>query len=195
MEKRGSIYSDKPSLVMVGELIGGENMVAFTQYGSRYKAQRKLTSMALGAHTIPGYSDLIQKESHRFLRQILSSQPKDQHKVIRMYAGALTLSVMYGYDVKSMEDEVLHMAEECLGMLANEVTSGGGIWAVDVFPALKYLPSWMPGSGFLKKAKRWKAMLEQAVDVPYKLALNAMVRLFVLPVNGNVECGKGLMWM
>jgi len=183
MEKRGSIYSNKPSLVMVEDLVGGENMVAFAQYGARYKAQRKLTSMALGAHAIPTYHDLIQRESHRFLRQILLSQAKDQHKVIRMYAGALTLSVMYGYDVKSMEDEVLLMAEECLGMLANEVASGGGIWAVDVFPVLKYMPSWMPGSGFLVKAKKWKAMLEQAVDVPYKIALNAMVRASEVVTN------------
>lgn len=159
---------------MVGELVGGENMMAFTPYGPRFKAQRKFTSMALGAQALPSYHYLIEKETHRFLARILT-QPKESARCVRMYAGSLTLSVMYGYDVKAMDDEVLLLAEKALDALANEIASGGGIWPVDIFPILRHMPLWMPGSGFLKKAKKWKGMIERAVDVPYKYTLDSMV--------------------
>jgi hypothetical protein len=67
------------------------------------------------------------------------------------------------------------MAEECVDILANEVASGGGIWPVDVFPSLKYLPSWMPGAGFKKKARVWKKKMEDFVDRPYEYVKNSMV--------------------
>jgi hypothetical protein len=31
----------------------------------------------------------------------------------------------------------------------------------DIFPSLKHLPTWAPGSGFLIKAAEWKAKMEE----------------------------------
>lgn len=67
------------------------------------------------------------------------------------------------------------MAEECVNILANEVASGGGIWPVDVLPFLKYMPTWMPGAGFKKKAQVWKKKMEDFVDRPYEYVKNGMV--------------------
>lgn len=160
---------------MAGELVGAKHMVPFVSYGPRYKAQRKFTTMALGPSAIPSYHSLISKETQRFLARIID-QPKDYEQCIRLYAGTLTLSVLYGYEVKGRNDEVLALAEECMDFLTNEVMSGGGIWPVDIFPFLQYLPLWMPGSEFLKKAKKWKVLLQKSVDVPYQHAKDAVVR-------------------
>jgi len=72
------------------------------------------------------------------------------------------------------------MAEECVDILANEVASGGGIWPVDVFPWLKYMPLWMPGAGFKKKAQVWKKKMEDFVDRPYEYVKNSMVSVRLL---------------
>ncbi|KAG1722618.1 cytochrome P450 [Suillus lakei] len=63
LDKRRSVYSDKPHLVMAGELCGCENMVAFTSYGNRARRQRKLMQKAFGPAVITRYHELMQMES------------------------------------------------------------------------------------------------------------------------------------
>lgn len=148
--------------------------MAFTCYGDQSKRQRRLLHKAFGVPVIPSYHPLLQTETHSFLRRLIAN-PADHQKHVRRYAGGLTLSVVYGYEVKSNDDHFLELADECVGLLANRIASGGGIWPVDVFPFLKHMPLWMPGSGFLKNAKIWKKKMEEFVDLPYEYVLNSMV--------------------
>ncbi|KAF7324964.1 Cytochrome P450 [Mycena kentingensis (nom. inval.)] len=166
LEKKGSIYGDKPSLVMAGELCGCENMVAFTRYGDVSRRQRRLLTQAFGVSAIPAYHPLIETETHSFLRRLIAD-PKRYMDHTRRYAGGLTLSVVYGYSPSGNDDAFLALGEECVDLLANKIASGGGIWPVDIFPSLKRLPTWAPGSGFLLKAKAWKARMDEFTDAPY----------------------------
>ncbi|KAG2054397.1 cytochrome P450 [Suillus hirtellus] len=167
LDRRGSIYSDKPHLIMVGELCGCENMAAFTPYGDRARRQRKLMQKAFGPAVIPRYHGLMQMESRPFLSRLVTSPLRFQEH-IRRYAGGLTLLVVYGHQVKSNDDPFLNLAEECVDILANRIASGGGIWPVDIFPALKHLPLWFPGTSFKRNAQIWKAKMEEFVDRPYE---------------------------
>ena len=81
-----------------------------------------------------------------------------------------------------------------INRLANDVSSCGGIWPVDVFPfcewswyvtrhlrlicrrAVRYIPEWVPGAGFKRKAAIWKAQFEQCVNTPYDWAKKQAVR-------------------
>ncbi|KAG1788575.1 cytochrome P450 [Suillus plorans] len=167
LDKRGSIYSDKPHLIMAGELCGCENMAAFTPYGDRARRQRKLMQKAFGPAVIPRYHGLMQMESRPFLSRLVTS-PLQFQEHIRRYAGGLTLLVVYGHQVKSNDDPFLTLAEECVDILANRIASGGGIWPVDIFPLLKHLPLWFPGTSFKRNAQIWKAKMEEFVDRPYE---------------------------
>lgn len=173
LDKRGSIYSDKPSLVMVGELCGCKNMVAFTGYNDQSKRQRKLIHKAFALPVIPSYNPLIQSETYDFLRRLVVT-PASYVAHTRRYAGGLTLKVVYGYEAASYEDKFLSLAEECVNLLANRIASGGGIWPVDIFPSLQHLPSWAPGAGFKRKAAVWKAKMEEFVDKPYEYVKNSI---------------------
>ncbi|KAG1880198.1 cytochrome P450-like protein [Suillus subluteus] len=66
------------------------------------------------------------------------------------------------------DDPFLTIAEECVDILANRIASGGGIWPVDIFPALKHLPTWFPGASFKRNVKIWKEKMEEFVDLPYE---------------------------
>ncbi|RDX54448.1 cytochrome P450 [Lentinus brumalis] len=173
MERKGSIYSDKPPLVMAGELCGCENMVAFTRYGDKARRQRRLMVKALGPNAIPAYHPLLEIETQQLLKR-LADDPKNYETHIRRYAGTLTLLVIYGYRVTSNDDPFLNLAEECVDLLSNDITSGGGIWPVDIFPFLRYLPSWFPGAGFKRKAIQWKTKMEEFVDKPFELVKSRM---------------------
>jgi hypothetical protein len=92
------------------------------------------------------------------------------------YAGGLTLFVVYGHEVKSKDDIFLTMAEKCVWLLSNRIASSGGIWPVDIFPFLKYIPTWVPGMAFKRNAIKWKAQMEEFVDKPFQLVQDNIVR-------------------
>ncbi|KAI0643677.1 cytochrome P450 [Trametes meyenii] len=167
LEKRGSIYSDKPPLAMAGELCGCDNMVAFTGYGDKSRRQRRLMQKALGPGAIPSYHPLLEIETHALLKRLLDD-PGNYEGHIRRYAGSLTLLVVYGHRVTSNDDPFLTLAEECVDILSNRITSGGGVWLVDVLPFLRYLPSWFPGASFKRNANVWKVKMQELVDRPFE---------------------------
>ncbi|KAI6044587.1 cytochrome P450 [Pisolithus marmoratus] len=171
LDKRGSIYSDRPQLVMANELCGCENMVAFTPYGETSRRQRRLLQTALGPSCIRNYHPLLELETKPFLRRLLE-HPAGYMDHIRRYAGTLTLLVVYGHQVKSNDDEFLRLAEDCVDALANRIASSGKIWLVDVFPFLKHIPLWFPGASFKRQAAQWKAMMQEFVDRPYNFVLD-----------------------
>ena len=153
LDKRGAIYSDRPHLVMCGELLvpsdppptpcsclfrcGCENMVAFTKYGDQMRRQRKLMQRALGPSTVSNYHSLLETEISWFLKRLLQN-PNDYMTSIKRYAGGAVLLVMYGYRVKSDDDAFLTLAEHCVDLLANKIASGVGVWPVDIFPVCKF---------------------------------------------------------
>ncbi|KAJ7649235.1 cytochrome P450 [Mycena rosella] len=173
LDKKGSIYGDKPGLVMAGELCGCDNMVAFTRYGDKSKRQRRLLNQAFGVQAIPSYHPLIETETHSFIRRLVA-EPSEYINHVRQYAGGLTLSVVYGYETSSNDDKFLNLGQECVDILSNRIASGGGIWPVDIFPSLKHLPTWAPGSGFKTKAAAWKSRMEEFVNQPYSFVKTSL---------------------
>ncbi|KAJ7244392.1 cytochrome P450 [Mycena haematopus] len=180
LDKKGSIYGDKPALVMAGELCGCETMVAFTRYGDQSRRQRKLMNQAFGVQAIPSYHPLMETETHSFIQRLIAD-PSNYIDHTRRYAGGLTLSVVYGYEAVGNNDKFLNLGEECVDILSNRIASGGGIHLIgrflpvacvrhhpDVYATCsQHLPTWAPGSGFLIKAAKWKAKMEEFVDQPY----------------------------
>ncbi|KAF5391485.1 hypothetical protein D9757_002436 [Collybiopsis confluens] len=197
------IYSDKPPLVMAGELCGCDDMVAFTRYGEQSRRQRKLMGMAFSKERIPAYKALIERETAGFLTGLVtahspsSSSPAPSSSesgipsrflaylpLVRRYAGQLTLSVVYGYTVSTpytqiAHDKFLDMAEDCVDILSNKIASGGGIWLVDIFPALKKAPKsleFLPLFSFLPKARVWKAKMIEFVEKPFEWVKSEMAQ-------------------
>src|SRR5262249_25851543 len=111
--------------------------------------------------------------THTFLRSLLAS-PESYIPHTKVYAGSLTLSVVYGYQPTGPDDKMLCLAEECVDLLANRIASGGGIWPVDIFPSLKNYPEWLPGGSFLTNARIWKAKMEEFVERPYEFLVQSV---------------------
>lgn len=52
-----------------------------------------------------------------------------------------------------------------------------GKFLVDVIPALRFVPSWMPGAGFKTLASQWQKAFDDMVEVPYNFTRKMMVCL------------------
>ncbi|KAH9919494.1 cytochrome P450 [Epithele typhae] len=180
LEKRGAIYSDKPKMVMAGELCGCENMIGLTPYGDRLRRQRKLMLQALGANRIDAYHPLLEIQTHSLLQGILNA-PEDSLNMVRRYTGGLTLLIVYGYRVISAADRLLDMADEALDILSNRIAAAGIVWIVDLIPALKHLPTWFPGTQFKRDAAVWKDKMEAFVNQPFDFTLEEMRKGTAVP--------------
>ncbi|KNZ74378.1 O-methylsterigmatocystin oxidoreductase [Termitomyces sp. J132] len=183
LDKRGAIYSDRPTLQMSGQLCGVEKMVnslSIPRWTCVPLGSRRYIQQTLGPRSIPAYHSMIQDETAVFLRALLYN-PANYLSDIRKYAGGLTLAVVYGYKVKSVDDKYLMMAEECLAILANEIASGSGIWPVDIFPVLNYIPEWFPGASFKRKAAIWKPKMAEFIRAPFEYSKSAARDGTILP--------------
>jgi hypothetical protein len=75
------------------------------------------------------------------------------------------MSMSYGIDAAPKNDLYINTAETAFHGLV--VASMPGAFLVDSIPALKYVPAWMPGAGFKRKAKAWGAAASRMINVPY----------------------------
>ncbi|KAF8904754.1 cytochrome P450 [Gymnopilus junonius] len=179
LDKKGSIYSDKPNMVMARELVGLDGLMVFTGYGDQFRRQRRLMQRAVGPQVVSKYHPMLEVETKAFLRRLLTS-PENYTEHLIGYAGGKTLMIVYGHQVKSSHDPLLALADEGTDIIKG-LASGIGIWPVDVVPALKSLPNWFPGAGFKRNAVYWKRRMQDFVDVPFQSVLTAVNNGTALP--------------
>jgi hypothetical protein len=93
----------------------------------------------LGQGRIPQYHPLIAASTRPLLRNLLASSGGDFVPAIRRFAGGLTLNVVYGLEATRDDDPALLKVEGATNLLANRITAGSGLWAVDILPFRLYL--------------------------------------------------------
>lgn len=77
LDKRSSIYSDRPVLVMGGELVGWANTLALSPYGERFREYRRLIAKFIGGKTqMERHLGLVEWETKNFLNRMLKN-PED----------------------------------------------------------------------------------------------------------------------
>ena len=75
------------------------------------------------------------------------------------------MKIGYGIAVQESDDPYISIAEEVLGGVAEAGIPGS--FLVDLFPILKYVPSWFPGAVFQRKAARWREVIKIMADKPF----------------------------
>ena len=68
----------------------------------------------------------------------------------------MALSLAYGIQIKPINDPFIDLAESALNTAT--MAARVGAFLVDVIPILKYIPEFMPGAGFQKKARMWRKL-------------------------------------
>jgi len=78
-------------------------------------------------------------------------------------------------DIKSVEDPFIKDALD----VAEGFESAGvpGRFLVEMIPALKYLPDWMPGAGFKRWARRYRQAALNVLNKPFDFVYEKHVRI------------------
>lgn len=87
------------------------------------------------------------------------------------------MKMTYGYEVQEGLDPMIELVEMAVQQFS--VSTAPGAFLVDVFPALRYVPSWFPGGKWKRIVSSWQKTLLDMVDIPYHFVTERMVRSFI----------------
>ena len=73
LEKRSSIYSDRPRMPMAGELMGWEHNMALTPYNTRWRESRRLAQGVIGPGVVGVFHGLQESACAKFLGRVLDT--------------------------------------------------------------------------------------------------------------------------
>ncbi|KAF9444744.1 cytochrome P450 [Macrolepiota fuliginosa MF-IS2] len=164
-EKRSSRYSTRPRLVMAGELVGKDDTaMLFLKYGPKWRQTRQLVHNWLGQRNIEAYLPAQVLGSHRLLSNLLD-KPEKFSEHLRTNLGSVILKLTYGIECRRQEDPWIAKSDELHKITA--IASQPGRWLVDSFPILRFIPSFLPGAGFLRWAKKSRKVAFDLARSPY----------------------------
>lgn len=84
LDKRSTIYSDRPVLPMLTEHMGWKNTLGLSPYGDRFREYRRLLHRFMGTRTaIERFAPLQEKEVHNFLKHVLADPTHIQDHIRR----------------------------------------------------------------------------------------------------------------
>ncbi|KAJ3547603.1 hypothetical protein NM688_g5386 [Phlebia brevispora] len=168
MDKKSNIYSDRPHLEYGGEMVGYNRvLLSHFPYGNRLRKYRRLIHHLIGSRSqIKRFHPLVEKANREFLRRILKDPNHAQHH-IRNLVGRIILKMAYGYDTQEHDDPFIKLAEQVSRQFA--LSFAPGAFLVDVFPLLRYVPSWFPGAQFKGTAVQWRRNMDDAANIPFGL--------------------------
>ncbi|KAI0311891.1 cytochrome P450 [Amylostereum chailletii] len=163
LEKRGSMYSSRPSIAFV-ELADSEWALPFSHYGSRWRSGRRILEGSLRQGVISQYWPIQRARAYDFIASTLHA-PGDFRLHITYAVAAISLEVVYGYKCTDPGDGFVLLSEKATKIMTESLLPGAMI--VNTFPFLRHFPRWLPGMGFHKLAAESKYLNDRLRDVPY----------------------------
>ncbi|KDQ08477.1 hypothetical protein BOTBODRAFT_37914 [Botryobasidium botryosum FD-172 SS1] len=158
-----SIYADRPEIPFL-KLVGLTRSIVLSRYNDRWRRHRKLIHTFTHKSAIKACWLEQQKAVHAYLGMLLDS-PENFRSNAKLMAGKLIMSLVYGIEVESSQNKFIVYAEQVMD-LATYASPGAAY--INIFPILKYVPSWFPGAKFKREANRLKTLVESMVHHPFQ---------------------------
>ncbi|THH13309.1 hypothetical protein EW146_g6885 [Bondarzewia mesenterica] len=185
LEKRSSLYSDRPALVAITKILLLDWGMPVLPYGQTWRKQRKAFEHYSNSSASLNYRDIQEKGVQDLLRR-LSETPQDFMEHIRHMSGQTILEMAYGIEVQSYNDPYIDAAEKVLQAIAFASTAKASIF--DALPFLVHVPTWFPGFSFQKEARKWVPYCTELIETPYRAAKEAVVRAHpIVKENGTAR--------
>ncbi|KAH9481980.1 Cytochrome P450 monooxygenase 74 [Psilocybe cubensis] len=163
--KKGNVYCSRPYFVVASELMDLVNSTAFTPFGPRWRLHRKFARAALSPSAVKSYESTLAEVASRLNASFLEN-PDDFCDHVRLAAGGVIMGTIYGITVRSAEDPYIKIAESAMNIISKAVIPGAFI--VDLVPALKYLPAWIPFATFHQVGRRGRTMVAELICKPFE---------------------------
>ncbi|KAL1659902.1 cytochrome P450 [Schizophyllum commune] len=157
LDQRSSIYSDRPSMPMVCDLMGWDFNMGLQPYTPAYTNARKLFHFGFNNRASEQYIPIqtVRTRDHPGSRKA-SQEP-----------GAVRRDF-------AIDDNFVRIAEEA--QLAMVSAARPGAYLVDIFPILKYVPEWFPGAHFKRVAREGYELAQELQEKPWAWAQDQLAK-------------------
>lgn len=85
------------------------------------------------------------------------------------------MAMMYGYEVKSVDDPCVTVADMALTTGARVSGPGGSM--INVIPALRHIPTWFPGAPSWKEIDEVRKLTGEMKRIPMEFVKTSFVSL------------------
>ncbi|KAG2151680.1 cytochrome P450 [Suillus bovinus] len=182
LDKKGSIYSDRPVLQWLVNLLAGSTVWVFSLMVTVSAITARTYTVSSAVRTVMNvYEPMEEIEVRRFLKRVFA-QPEQLQAHIRHTAGAIILRISYGYEVKDNNDPFVDLADRAMDQFSQSIELG----ALHV----ANVPEWFPGAGFKCLAREWRQTVKETVDAPYKFAKD-QIAAGIAPMSYTSNLLKG----
>ncbi|EKM50710.1 uncharacterized protein PHACADRAFT_200649 [Phanerochaete carnosa HHB-10118-sp] len=157
----------------ITELYGLGRFLAHLQPNEEFKQSRQYTKMSLGSAAMTEYEPEHELRALRLVRK-LSGNPQNLLSEIGFWVAASFEHIAYGTDEEEEPSGFVEIARRFMPdfILSSDPTV---LWAVDVLPFLRHLPSWLPGMSFKRQAEAFaKGPLHDLLNKPFENAVRKM---------------------
>ncbi|KAJ2921472.1 hypothetical protein H1R20_g15624, partial [Candolleomyces eurysporus] len=156
---------------MLLEHMGFGAFIGLLPYGPKWRRQRRTFHQHFDSKVISRYHPAMSHASVEFAKDMLSS-PKRFAYHTRNFFTRIIIKAAYGLDISADSDDayMVGMKDVAEGFLEATVP---GRFLVDMIPALKYVPRWMPGTSWQRYADHHKKKIYEVKMEPFERVLKA----------------------
>jgi len=167
--QKSAIYSDRPRMTMISELIGLSWHFGFMPHGDSWREHRKMFGQEYSASVANRYETQELKWISTFHRNLLAT-PENFLVHIQHMTSGVALETAFGLQVQPSgePDPFIHAAKQAVEAMAEAGLYGS--YLVDYLPFLKHIPAWFPFAGFKSEAAKWRISTDIAATVPFSVA-------------------------
>lgn len=171
LNRRSSKFSDRPRMVMAGELVCKGMHILFRPYNERYRLHQRMESPVVNPRASATYRPLQDIESRQTLFDIMRDIDAQGEKGVNFhhhYQRAMASTIyylIYGYRLKTGREKELVDAQAVEAAVT--LTGQVGAYLVDSFPWLNILPTFLAP---------WKKEAEALWEVECQLHLGNLNR-------------------
>ncbi|CAE6530592.1 unnamed protein product [Rhizoctonia solani] len=175
LEKRSSIYSGRfcPPMIASPNLMNMKDFLVFMDTNELWKKQRRALSSRLSKHAVTAFRTSQELEARRLLVRLLVANTEcvsSEFLNTEFYRTTATifLQSVYGYELKSPQDPFF---TDIITLNAS-ITQAAlpTAFLVNALPWLEYIPEWVPGTGWKRTAREWRAQKERTMSGAYNWA-------------------------
>ncbi|PPQ86493.1 hypothetical protein CVT25_008275 [Psilocybe cyanescens] len=143
--------------------MGWQYNSGFLKYGEEWRQHRKISQQNFNLKASQKYYPIQVKRVHQLLRA-LHDTPEDFDIHNEMHSISLTMEMMYGLEIKSIEDPYIAIANEAVKLGTSLLVPGGSL--INTFPFLQHVPTWFPGATSRKQAEIVRCLTEEVMRIP-----------------------------
>ncbi|KIJ54070.1 hypothetical protein M422DRAFT_241328 [Sphaerobolus stellatus SS14] len=169
-EKRSSNYSDRHPQPMI-RLQGWGFNLGFMRYGERWRRHRRGFHQFFNPNAVKNYQP-VQLQG---VRDLVVSLHEDSQRFVNhleYFTASIIMKIVYNYEMKHKGDNFVDIVRVALEGVAKSINIGS--YLVDFLPFLDYVPEWLPGAGWKRKARYYRTATLAVNTVPFQMVKEDM---------------------